>query len=244
MQNPISKFLLSAIFIAFSLSQTHAQVSNYRLQAADSLFQAKQYTQSYEQYMGILKNNEYTSAMFLKMAFIQEGLGHTGEALYYLTLYHRTSNDPSALRKMDELAAKYNLEGYKTTDTDWFLTWYNKFYQPITLTAFAICILLLAIALYRKFRLEKRPLALGITLMVFLVLLFVHLNLGSRLSSGIITASNAYIMNGPSPGADVVEIVKEGHRIEIVGRNDVWLKIKWNGSIAYIKENSVKPILM
>ena len=42
--------------------------------------------------------------MLLKMAYIQEGLNHVGQALYYLNLYYLASKDKSVLGKMEELA--------------------------------------------------------------------------------------------------------------------------------------------
>jgi uncharacterized protein YgiM (DUF1202 family) len=49
-------------------------------------------------------------------------------------------------------------------------------------------------------------------------------------------------MEGPSPGSGVVEIVDEGHRVEIVGKKDVWLQVLWNGEVAYVREGSMLPV--
>ena len=60
------------------------QVSSFRLGQADSLYEKKQYTQSLEHYQAMLQKGEYTPAMLLKMAYIEEGLGRVGQALYCL----------------------------------------------------------------------------------------------------------------------------------------------------------------
>ena len=239
-----SRFLIILlVFCGLTLtSRTQAQTSSYRLETADSLFRTKRYTQAFEHYQAILKNNEYTPSMLLKMAFVQEALGHLGQALYYLNLYYLASNDPSALRKMEDLASVHNLNGYEATDTDRLLTWYYNYHSYISMVLVAFGVFMLAVAFYIRFRRGLRPVVSFIFIVLTALLLFAHLNVGEKISIGVIAGSNTYIMNGPSSGADVVDIVKEGHRIEIVGRNDVWLMVRWNGSTAYIKENGVLPV--
>ena len=46
----------------------------------------------------------------------------------------------------------------------------------------------------------------------------------------------------PSAGASVVAILTAGHRVEVVGKKDVWLKIRWDGETVYIKEGNILPI--
>src|SRR5687768_16146486 len=103
--------IVACIILITTFQTAFSQTSSFRLKTADSLFQAKRYTQSFEHYETILKQNQYTPSMLLKMAFIQEGLLHTGRAMYYLNLYYLSTNDKTALEKMNELATKYNLEG-------------------------------------------------------------------------------------------------------------------------------------
>src|SRR4051812_40914450 len=93
----------SLVLTIFFNLQGFSQTSSHRLRTADSLFQAKRYTQSFEHYQEMLKQNQFTPAMLLKMAFIQEGLLHIGQSMYYLNLYFIATHDESALDKMNEL---------------------------------------------------------------------------------------------------------------------------------------------
>jgi uncharacterized protein YxeA len=233
--------LIGSVFL-FELPAL-GQISPYRLQQADSLFQAKRYTQSMEHYRFIFNEKQYTPAMLLKMAYIEEGLNQTGQALYYLNLYYNVTDDQTVLEKMEELATKYNLEGYEQTDTVRALSFYHDYYKSITLGLVGVVIVLLSVALFLKWR-KHNPLAPVIILQLMLVLLLVHVNFGERTSVGIISSSNTYIMNGPSSGASVVTIVEAGHRVQIVGRKDVWIKILWQGETVYIKENNLLPLTL
>jgi hypothetical protein len=242
MQRRFLKIVLGVIVLLFISTVTlRAQVSSFRLKEADSLYQDKKYTQSLEHYRTILSQREYSPAMLLKMAYIQEGLNHIGQALYYLNLYYLVTNDKSVLGKMEEVATRYNLEGYENTDTDRVLSFYRDYYFHISLALAVVALFLvsLAFSIQRK---GQRPVASGIFTFLVLLTLFFHINWGGEISMGIVGSSNAFLMDGPSPGASVIDVVDEGHRVEIVGKKDVWLQVLWNGEVAYIKESNLLPV--
>jgi hypothetical protein len=242
MQRRVLKIVVIVVgMVAMCSIRSQAQISIHRLQQADSLFQQKKFTQSEEHYETILKQHEYTPAMLLKMAFIKEGLNQVGQALYYLNLYYLATNDKSVVAKMEDLATRYSLAGYESTDGDKILSFYHDYHFYITVALAAIVVFLVSLA-YSIRRKGRRPLSVGIVSLILLVGFFVHLNMGKDISMGIVDSSNTFLMDGPSPGASVVEVVKEGHRLEIVGKNDVWLQVLWNGEVAYIREGNILPV--
>lgn len=242
-QRPYLK--IPAIFIILMFSTFHfsaAQTSGFRLQTADSLFTAKRYTQSLEHYEEILKQRQYTPAMLLKMAYVHEGLNQIGPAMYYLNLYYLATHDKSVLEKMGDLAGKFNLEGYETTDTDRFFSFYLDHHLYISLTLVAFIILVLSIMYHTRTRLARRPVVSAIAVCLLLVTLSVHQLYGTRITRGITSDPSTYLMDGPSAGASVIRIIGDGHRVEVIGKKDVWMKIKWHDEIAYVKQNSVRPV--
>jgi uncharacterized protein YgiM (DUF1202 family) len=76
-------------------------------------------------------------------------------------------------------------------------------------------------------------------MVVFALLFSAHLYYGEKITAGIIADGNTFIMSGPSPGSTVVERVGEGHRLDVIGQQDVWLKVRWRGEVAFVKENGV-----
>ena len=78
----------------------------------------------------------------------------------------------------------------------------------------------------------------------FLVLLFALNNFGREQKKAIITSSGVHLMEGPSPGSDVIEVVSQGHRVDILGKDDVWIKISWNDEDAYIKSFNIKSVAL
>jgi hypothetical protein len=244
MQSAYLKILLPAIALVITaLHPSTAQTSHFRLKTADSLYRAKMYTQSYEHYTEILRQKQYTPAMLLKMAYIQEGLNNIGNAMYYLNLYFTVTNDKAALQKMEELAARFDLEGYEVSDSDRFLTFYHDSYNYISITLAALSVLFVSMVFYTRVRLKRRPVITGSFLMLFLVGFLVHVNFGDKTPLGIISNPKTYVMDGPSPGATLVTIASDGHRVEIIGKEDVWIKIRWeDGQVGYIRKNSLLPI--
>lgn len=226
------------LFLFTSTVFVNAQTSSFRLQTADSLFEKKLYTQSLEHYEAILKNNEYTPAMFLKMAYVYEGLGQIGRALYYLDRYQHSSGDRTTRIKMSELAEKHQLEGYEPSDLDLFITWYQLAYPYITFSLAAICLFLLSVSFRLKLR-NVRPVGAAVSLLLLTIIFAAHLYFGERFSHGIVSEANTFIMSGPSPGSNVVERIGEGHRLDIIGKEDVWLKVRWQGETVYVRENGV-----
>ena len=239
MQTRFLKILLLLLFPVFCW----AQPINRKIIRADSLFRAKQYTQSFALYQSVLAEKHYSSSMLLKMAYIQEGLGHLGLCLYYINLYHKASDDSQVLSKMEELAQKYQLEGYQSSDSLIAQDFLQK-KNPLILTLVGSLVLLsLAILIYQKRRKGNvMPALIGVAF--FLAALFFIGNWGGQPATAIISSQQTYIMSDPSAGASVVGIVGEGHRVTLYNKKDVWLKIKWHERDAYIKENTIMPITL
>jgi hypothetical protein len=243
MQRGYLKFIALSVIISLGTFSTgFAQTSTYRLKTADSLFAAKRYTQSLEHYESILKQKQYSPAMLLKMAFMEEGLNHIGPAMYYLNVYYLVTHDKAVLEKMETLAQKHNLDGYKTTDADRFFSFYHDHFMSISLALGAVALFLFTIIAYMKQREKQKPVFATVTLVVVVVALVYHINLAGNQASAIITTPKTYLMDGPSAGANVLAIVSDGHRVEVLGHNDVWMKIKWNEEEGYIRENCLQPV--
>jgi len=228
--------------IAFFFSCQHSIAQSQKIIQADSLFRAKQYTQSLEVYQSLFNEQKYSPAMLLKMAYIQEGLGKIGQTLYYLKLYHLATDDEQALRKMEELAGKFGLSGYERNDASRMQQWIDK---KITIVQFGLAALLLLICILifiRKTK-EQKPWFAAVAIILVATAIF-YLNNFYSDNSVIVNNDHAYLMQGPSAGAPVVAVVAEGNQLQLLGQNDVWLKVKWQDKIVYVKNNSALKVAL
>lgn len=240
MQNILKK---KVAIIGFLIAINANAAPQDMLHKADSLFQAGRYIQAFDQYDLLMTEEKLLSpSMLLKMAFIKEGLGQIDQALYYLNIYYLDTTDERALEKMEELANKNDLYGYRMNDFDLIISYYYRYYREITLTLLVLVVFSFAFLLYRKRKGIQRPMGAGFILIFLLSLLFYQVNYGKEYGKGIISNENTYVMSGPSAGAKVVDIISLGHRVETKGQQDVWIKINWQGQTAYIRNKNLRPV--
>jgi hypothetical protein len=227
------------LFLALALvSQVaYAQLFDYELNVADSLFAQNKFTESFEIYRVLLEEGRVTSpAMLLKMAYIKEGLKEIDFALYYLTLYHQATADSGATEKMESLASKHRLQGYDITTTRRIINEISPWLKSLKMAAMSLLGLLLVITVW-TYRKNLRPAPFpAIMCLVLGVLLFVFTNYDFLPETGITTGKQVYFMQEASSAAPVIEITGAGHRLEVLGRKDVWYRVKWRGKTAYIRD--------
>lgn len=235
--------ILSICLTALSHFAKSESGNENSLTVADSLFNNQKYTESFEIYDSLLDNAKTSSpAMLLKMAFIKEGLGDYSNAEYYLNLYYLNTSDRKVLDKMEELANSNSLKGYEFNDMEYIKTVFLKYFDYITYLLLALAILLLVIAYRQKFKLDNLSVAPGLLLVLVLGILFYTLNFGRNYDKAIIEDNNTYLMSGPSAGAEVLEIIDKGHRVNVRDSKDVWVRIEWDSQEAYVKADKIKQI--
>lgn len=243
MQNSFLKNITSWVIVLCILpASLFAQSDNSLLARADSLFQQKRYTQSFELYRTIFEQKKYTPAMLLKMAYIEEGLNQIAQSAYYLNLYYLATQDEGAQVKLIELSQKYRLEGYEIGPSDKILALYRQHHSTISLALAALVVFLFTLMMIQRFRYHKIPGVAGVFIVITSLVTLAHANLGDRHHQAIVAKNNTYIMDGPSAGASVISIVRDGHRVRVTGKKDVWLRVSWGEGEGYIKENNVMPV--
>ncbi len=229
------------LIILLTPEVAHAQLLQYHLNKADSLFQQKRYTQSQEIYQLLFDKGQYSPAMLLRMAYIEEGLGNVASTLYYLSVYYHRTHDDRVLSKINELASKHRLSGYELTDAEHFLSLYKEHHSQLTYVLLALTVLMFSLAAIRKRR--QQSMAYAIALSVFFTLLLgLHINLEPAYRTGITNNPVTYALSGPSAGASVLKIMEDGHKLHIRGKKDVWLKVSLNGQEAYIRQDNLRMI--
>jgi hypothetical protein len=244
-QNLTFKIILfSGINLLIFSGSIKAQDMNPELDHADSLFVQKKYTQSFDIYRRLLQSEgKVTPAMLLKMAYIREGLGDYADALYYLNLYYLRTNNKRALRKMEDIAKKYDLQGYQFTDLEFFLNIFHRHYFTVIMVLSSLLVLLLAYMVYKKRRLREKPgFSLFYSILILLILFYV-VNFGKSYHQGIIIHPDTYLMAGPSAGSKLIAIAGQGHRVKVKGKKDVWVKVEWQDQEVYVRENNLLEIM-
>ncbi len=243
-QNAALKLFILFLFTFLCYSYSGFCVApSQNLLLADSLFTQKKYTQAFELYEEVYaKDRQASPAMLLKMAFVKEGLGDYSQALYYLNLHYLMVYDKKTLKKMESLAGQYKLEGYNYDDAEFFLNIYQKYQLQIDLAILTIVLFFFSVLVYRRRKYGKISMSQAVSYAATLIIVLLLNNFGREQQKAIITNGTAYLMDGPSPGANIVAVVTEGHRVSVVGQKDIWSEILWEDRGVFVRSQSLKPI--
>lgn len=243
MQNTHLKiWLFLSLITPFFYSQ--AQSSQRLLQQADSLFNAKDYSEALNSYQNLFNAGSGSAAAYLKAAYLCEASARQPEALIYLYRYYLLQDDAAAYAKILELAEQQNLNGYERTDNDRLRQWIATYSSTIAVTIFALAVLSITFLFSAKRKQNKpRTFRLAFLSLVVLVLLFLFNNLSEPPQKAVILSGDGWLMNGPSPAADRISAAPNGDMVEVVGQSDIWIQIKLSdGKRAYIKQNLLTKI--
>ena len=237
-----NKFYYISIVLLGIFSFSNRIISkNLNLNKADSLFNLQIYTEAKLIYDSLYyKENLYSESMLLKMALIEEGLENYEKSIYYLSQYQSINNNESSEIKIKKIANNYDLEGYEKNDFDYLQNILKENRIIIIYSLLLLILLIFILNIYRILKSKKAPtLVLTFYIISILFLLIININLPK---SGIVYFENTFIMEKPSSGSDLYQIVKKGDKLKIIGEESVWYKIKINKTEKYIRKKNIKII--
>jgi hypothetical protein len=232
-KTPAIFFWLFTLIWAFGLQAVQAQPVTSDLKKADSLFEAGQMEPSFRLYRQVREQQEQQSArQLLRMAYVQEGLGHYPAALYYLSVAHNWYPRHATWRKMVALAQEYRLTGYPDTWRQSLAITFQRYYNRLLQALLVVAVVAGTLLLVRRKTAGKAWWAMyGL----YLVSVAIFLNLLAPARIGLVARPHAALMAGPSAGAAWLTTAAAGDRFEVQGQQDIWYQVKWHGQEAYIR---------
>lgn len=240
MQTHNRKIFYILITLLCLISQiTHSQNNYILIDKADSLFNKKKFVQANSVYDSLFYiEGHYTPRMLLKMAYINEGIGHYAKSLYFLNLYNTTNPSKQVLEKMETIADEYQLKGYEYDDLEYFLLQYYKHYDKLMIALLSFGFLAFVYVVLKR-KMSSRVVRIR-ALVVILYLIGVFYIIDSHLfKKGVIINSHAMLLDAPSAGGNYISHISEGTRLKIISKNDIWYKVKWNDKSAFIRETNI-----
>ncbi|RAU82550.1 SH3 domain-containing protein [Pontibacter arcticus] len=241
MQNLWFKISVFLITFLFTFSEpAYSQAPIVTLVKADSLFLKQHYTEAFQEYEQILKENQlYSPQMLLKMAYIREGFRDYTGAMYYLHLFYAKVPSRSVLKKMEELAQTHRLSGYEYNDLQFFKTQLNKYYMRILEIMLLVAVVTATIMFFSWRKGQKFSSSFKIGFILYLLLIAYYINFLNLGHAGIIRQNQVAIMSAPAAGATWLATASEGHKVPITGEQDIWFEIEWKGKQAYIRKSNL-----
>lgn len=232
-----------SVFILLLCQVSYAQGPAETYARADSLFALHQYTEAQGLFEQILDQEaQYSASMLLKMAYIKEGQRDYTGAMYFLHLYYAKHPSRSVLRKMEELAQTHELIGYEYNDLKFFSTQFQKHYVRLLELMMIGAVMMATALIIRRWKGHKPGRATLISYAAFLLFILFYLNFLKMGKEGIIRNDQVSLMSAPSAGATWLATASQGHKVSILGEQDIWYKVKWNGELAYVRKNNLLPL--
>lgn len=231
----LTKFI---IFLFVFVQSFNCQADILKLQKADSLFSTKNYKEAMLVYEDLLNNEEtFSPAMLLKMAFISEGKGDYSSASFFLAKYYDQKPNQRVITKIKLLTEQGNLIGYELDDSDRLFKFVTDFQSELSST-FSFLLFLSLILLF-VFRTKADKPRYYLPTVVLIILVFVINNFLSEPKTGIVTGSPTLVMDQPTAGGKLIQVVEPGHRVIIKSTKDVWYEVTWGQKVAFVKKDNI-----
>ncbi|WP_367127655.1 hypothetical protein [Mongoliibacter sp.] len=202
------------------------------------MFNNQNYQEAFLIYEDLLQNDEsYSPAMLLKMAFISEGIGDYSQASFYLAKYYDENPNQRVITKIKALTEQSTLIGYELSDRDRFLRFLTDLQSEITATISVILIFSLILLLF-YFKGNIKP-KYYLPSIILIIMAFIANNFLDAQKTGIITGSPTLIMDKPTAGGKLINVVDPGHRVVIKSSKDIWYEVKWGEKRGYVKKENI-----
>lgn len=209
------------------------------LNRADSLFNQKKFSEARDVYFQLYQQGYSSPATLLKMALVHEGLGETGQALYFLSAYYRLTEDEKAYDKILTVANARGVQGYELNEWEKLSIWITNrtsIYLPISI---ALAILFLAVMIFQAKRQNTHAkLAAGFVSILFTGISFTGINLLQSPEKAVVT-TEVYFMSGPSAAANLISLIPPGNQLTLSGERDIWAEALWNGKKGYVRKTDL-----
>ena len=233
---------LVLLILIFITNNSVAQNSKLLFQA-DSLFEKKKYIDAKNIYEKLFfVEQTYSNKMLLKMSFIEEGLENYEKVLLFLSYHYNETFDDETQRKINTIAEKNELSGFEQNDMVYFKNLYKKNKNAI----YILLLLIISIFLITNMKVHysKKIFAMQNSFLFFLLCVFTLfiLNFNFLKKEGIISSENTFIMNGPSSGSDIYEVLKKGSKVLILDEKNIWYELHRNGKKKYVRKKNVYVI--
>lgn len=237
-----NKYLLVWLLLLLSINIFGQKPQNL-LSKADELFEKKKYTDALGIYEKIFAEEKQASvAMLHKLAFIHEGLNNYTETLYYLSFYNDYNPDNENLKHMEDIAHEHRLKGYTHSDFDFVLVFYRHYNLYILIFISCLSFYLIFRVIQQRNKRRKTPKFIFPIIIFLCAIIFFSFSFTQNRRKAIIFEDQVIIMDSPSAGGKVIDVINKGHRLEVKDKIDIWYEVIWEDEVAYIRENNLKLV--
>jgi tetratricopeptide (TPR) repeat protein len=217
--------------IAF-FSTTATLPTSMQAQRADSLFDQGRYEAALPLYQAQVWQQKHVSVrLLLRLAYAEHQQTHYAAEILYLNMVLARQPRLSTWRQLAALAQRQRLVGYPTTWQQEVRVQLLRYYYPVLQGLLSVAVLVAVGLLLRRRMSQSTWLAYGL----YLLATAAYLYWLRPVPTGIVARPGVALMAGPGAGAAWLSIAAPGDRLPVLGRQDIWLRVRWQERVAYVR---------
>lgn len=201
-------------------------------QQADSLFEQGRYEAALPLYQAQVWQQQRVSArLLLRLAYTEHQQAHYAAELLYLNMALVRQPRLSTWRQLATLAQRQRLVGYPTTWQQEMRVQVMRYYYPVLQGLLSVAVLAAVWLLLRRRMGQGTWLAYGL----YLLATGAYHHWLRPVPTGIVARRAVALMAGPGAGAAWLSTAAPGDRLPVLGRQDIWLRVRWQERVAYVR---------
>lgn len=210
------------------------------LPRADSLYARNRFEQARQAYeTALLRGQDSNPIVFLKLAELYERQHRDADALHCLNRYYEVRPSTAVLQKMNQLAAEHDWVGYELSDFNLLVLLYKQYGDYLIGVMLALAAYVFVVLLLKKYKHQYILPRHKLIFLLYLSGMGILVNLPENYAVAIVRAPKAVLRTDPSAAAPVADAVGLGNRLNVLGNDDVWLRVVWDNQFTYVRQSDV-----
>jgi len=214
-------------------SSNASQIPLANIQQADSLFEQGQFGAVLPLYRAqIWRQRQVSARLLLRLSYAEHQQTHYAAELLYLNMALVRQPRLSTWRQLTSLAQRQRLVGYPTIWQQDIRVQVQRYYYPVLQGLLSGAVLLAVGLLLRRGRTSRGA---WLAYSLYVLVIGAYLYWLPPVPIGIVARPGVALMAGPGAGAAWLSTAAPGDRLPVLGRQDIWLRVRWQERIAYVR---------
>lgn len=253
----ISLFFKSMTFVFVFFCALSLQAQNSPLfEQGKELYKAEKYVEAINSWMKILEKGQHSASLYYNLGNAHYKLSNIGPSIYYYEKALLISPNDSDIKNNLAFAENARVDAIEPLPKTIFYQWYHTIADLLTYDGWAIAFVVLCLSFVLWFLLyyfsytESKKRLFFICALISLLLLGMSLSMAYSTyddaikdQPAIIFSESIEVKDAPSLGSDSSFTLHEGTKVQIIARDNDWVRIEIaNGKDGWIPVSDLKEL--
>jgi len=252
----ITLFKRLIVLLLFVSSLSMSAQNSPLFEQGKELYKAENYVEAINAWMRILDNNQHSAALYFNLGNAHYKLSNIGPSIYYYEKALLLAPNDSDIKNNLAFAENARVDAIEPLPKTVFYKWYHAVSDLLTYDGWAIAVVVFSMSFVLLFLLYYFSYTEGKKRMFFVSALLVVLLVGMALSMAystygdaikdqpaIIFSESIEVKDAPSLGSESSFTLHEGTKVQIIARDNDWVRIEIaNGKDGWIPLSDLKEL--